>query len=101
MIKVSAKLSIVLAIVLGCLALPVQGVDIELAEDSTLEGILQRGKLRIGIEAGYMPFEMIDKRSGLRQRDLRHGDMCAAKVGTCPSSASTSTWALKWPGPWE
>jgi polar amino acid transport system substrate-binding protein len=55
-------------------ALPlVFGADIELAEDSTLEGILKRGKLRVGLEPGYMPFEMIDKRGGLRQRDLRSG----------------------------
>lgn len=73
--NIPTKIFLVLAIALGCLTSPVRGVDIELAQDSTLEGILQRGKLRIGIEAGYMPFEMIDKRSGLRQRDLRHGDV--------------------------
>jgi polar amino acid transport system substrate-binding protein len=75
MLNMPTKILLVFAIALGCLVSPVQGVDIELAKDSTLEGILQRGKLRIGIEAGYMPFEMIDKRSGLRQRELRHGDV--------------------------
>lgn len=49
------------------------GADIELSEDSTLEGILKRGKLRVGLEVGYMPFEMLDKRGGLRQRTVRHG----------------------------
>jgi polar amino acid transport system substrate-binding protein len=62
--------------ILSVLAL-VQGVapavDVELSKDSTLEGILQRGELRIGLEVGYMPFEMIDKRSGLRQKEVRHG----------------------------
>ena len=58
-----------------CLVFPVQGADVELSEDSTLEGIFQRGQLRIGLEVGYMPFEMIDKRGGLRQRGLRHGDV--------------------------
>ena len=52
---------------------PAQAVDVELSKDSTLEGILRRGELRIGLEAGYMPFEMIDKRSGLRQKEIRHG----------------------------
>jgi len=47
--------------------------DVELSKDSTLEGILKRGQLRIGLEVGYMPFEMIDKRSGLRQKEIRHG----------------------------
>ena len=57
-------------------ALPLAfGADIELAKDSTLEGILRRGQLRVGLEPGYMPFEMIDKRGGLRQRDLRSGDV--------------------------
>ncbi len=52
---------------------PAIAVDVELSKDSTLEGILRRGELRIGLEVGYMPFEMIDKRSGLRQREIRHG----------------------------
>jgi hypothetical protein len=43
------------------------------SKGSTLEGILKRGELRIGLEVGYMPFEMIDKRSGLRQKEIRHG----------------------------
>jgi len=49
--------------------------DVELSKNSTLEGILKRGELRIGLEAGYMPFEMIDKRSGLRQRKIHHGSV--------------------------
>ncbi len=48
--------------------------DAELSENSTLEGVLRRGVLRVGFEAGYMPFEMIDKRGGLRERALRPGD---------------------------
>ena len=52
---------------------PARAVDVEFSKGSTLEGILQRGELRIGLEVGYMPFEMIDKRSGLRQKEIRHG----------------------------
>ncbi len=37
------------------------GADIELARSSTLEDILKRGELRVGFEAGYVPFEMTDK----------------------------------------
>jgi len=58
---------------LGSGGIPAFAKDAELSKDSTLEGILQRGELRIGLEVGYMPFEMIDKRSGLRQKELRHG----------------------------
>ncbi len=38
------------------------GDDIELAKKSTLEEIVKRGELRVGFEAGYLPFEMADKR---------------------------------------
>ncbi len=66
----------VLGLLLGlCLPAAAIAADVELAADSTLEGILSRGKLRVGFEAGYMPFEMIDKRGGLRQRDLRPADV--------------------------
>jgi polar amino acid transport system substrate-binding protein len=50
-------------------------VEVEFSKGSTLEDILQRGELRIGLEVGYMPFEMIDKRSGLRQKEIRHGGL--------------------------
>jgi len=73
MLKKLTKGFLIFALVFGYLTSPVQSIDVELSKESTLEGILQRGELRIGLEAGYMPFEMIDKRSGLRQRDLRHG----------------------------
>jgi polar amino acid transport system substrate-binding protein len=71
-------LKIIFAILLSWLWLgqwnaPALAQDVELSKDSTLEGILRRGELRIGLEAGYMPFEMIDKRSGLRQKEIRHG----------------------------
>lgn len=35
--------------------------DIELAKKSTLEQIIQKGEIRVGFEAGYMPFEMTDQ----------------------------------------
>ncbi len=71
-------LKIIMVFMLSVLGLvqgdaPALAVDVELSKDSTLEGILQRGELRIGLEVGYMPFEMIDKRSGLRQKEIRHG----------------------------
>ncbi|MCP4690731.1 MAG: transporter substrate-binding domain-containing protein [Desulfobacterales bacterium] len=65
----------VFAAIFFCALPPAFGADVELAEDSTLEGILKRGKLRVGLEPGYMPFEMVDKRGGLRQRNLRAGDV--------------------------
>jgi polar amino acid transport system substrate-binding protein len=54
---------------------PALGADVEFSKGSALEGIVKRGELRIGLEVGYMPFEMIDKRSGLRQKEIRHGGL--------------------------
>ncbi len=69
---------IIFAILLSWLGLgqwnaPALAEDVELSKDSTLEGIVRRGELRIGLEVGFMPFEMIDKRSGVRQKEIRHG----------------------------
>jgi polar amino acid transport system substrate-binding protein len=46
------------------------GADIELAKKSTLEQILRNGELRVGFEAGYMPFEMTDKRGNFVGFDI-------------------------------
>jgi polar amino acid transport system substrate-binding protein len=60
---------------IGCLALFLAvgfifaasafGSDIELAKKSTLEQILNRGQLLVGLEAGYQPFEMQDEKGNL------------------------------------
>ena len=58
------------ALVIGCVVLFAMsfvatvaiGSDIELAKKSTIEEILKRGTLRVGLEAGYLPFEMADKK---------------------------------------
>jgi polar amino acid transport system substrate-binding protein len=42
-------------------AAPAMAADIELAKKSTLNEIVARGELRVGFDAGYMPFEMTDK----------------------------------------
>ena len=54
---------------------PALAAEVEFSKGSALEGIIRSGELRIGLEAGYMPFEMIDKRSGLRQKEVRHGGL--------------------------
>jgi polar amino acid transport system substrate-binding protein len=62
-------------LVVGLWGMPVLAADVAYSEGSTLAGIIQRGELRIGLEAGYLPFEMIDTRSGLRQKEIRHGGL--------------------------
>jgi polar amino acid transport system substrate-binding protein len=41
------------------------GADIELAKKSTLENIIKRGQLLVGLEAGYQPFEMQDEKGNI------------------------------------
>ena len=62
-----------LLLVLGS-AEPGSTQDKALNPDSTLAGVLDRGQLRVCFEAGYLPFEMIGTRSGLREQSLRAAD---------------------------
>ncbi len=66
---------IMILIVVALAGIPALATDVAFSKDSTLADIIQRGELRIGLEAGYMPFEMIDTRSGLRQKEIRHGGL--------------------------
>ncbi|MDD3311840.1 transporter substrate-binding domain-containing protein [Pseudodesulfovibrio sp.] len=45
-------------------------VRLELQKASTLEKIVNRGSLRVGTEAGYMPFEMTDKKGNVVGFDM-------------------------------
>jgi len=55
--------------------------DIELAKKSTLEKILKRGELRVGFEAGYMPFEMTDKKGRFVGFDIDMAKAMAKAMG--------------------
>lgn len=59
----------------------VWGADIDLAKNSTLEQILQKGELRVGFEAGYMPFEMTDKKGEFVGFDIDIAKMMAKAMG--------------------
>jgi polar amino acid transport system substrate-binding protein len=65
---------LLVALILTGLGHPALAGDAALSPDSTLEGIFRRGLLRVGFDAGYMPFEMISKRSGLREKNVVRGD---------------------------
>lgn len=68
------------AILMG-LSGSVWGADIDLAKNSTLEQILQKGELRVGFEAGYMPFEMTDKKGEFVGFDIDIAKMMAKAMG--------------------
>ena len=57
------------------------GASIELAKESTLENVLQRGELRVGFEAGYMPFEMTDKKGDFVGFDIDMAKEMAKAMG--------------------
>ncbi|MCF8051116.1 MAG: transporter substrate-binding domain-containing protein [Desulfobacterales bacterium] len=57
------------------------GASIELAKESTLEKVLQRGELRVGFEAGYMPFEMTDKKGDFVGFDMDMAKEMAKAMG--------------------
>ncbi|WP_428313369.1 transporter substrate-binding domain-containing protein [Hydrocarboniphaga sp.] len=53
----------------------------EAAPDSLLKQIRARGELKVGLEAGYMPFEMRDKRGGIIGFDVDMAKLMARKLG--------------------
>ena len=57
------------------------GADIDLAKKSTLESILKRGELRVGFEAGYMPFEMTNKKGRFVGFDIDMAKEMAKAMG--------------------
>ncbi len=71
-------LAAVLALVIG---LPAAAADNALWERSTLNQILKRGELRVGMEAGYMPFEMRDKKGNIVGFDVDLARLMARAMG--------------------
>ena len=57
------------------------GADIDLWKKSTLNEIVQRGELRVGMEPGYMPFEMKDKKGRIIGYDVDIAKNMAKAMG--------------------
>ncbi|NKQ41159.1 MAG: transporter substrate-binding domain-containing protein [Sulfurovum sp.] len=53
----------------------------KLWEDSALNAIIKRGELRVGMEPGYMPFEMKDKKGNIIGFDVDMVKMMAKEMG--------------------
>ncbi len=75
----------IVGLVFSCLfafmAFNLWAADFELAKKSTLEQILKRGELRVGFEAGYMPFEMTDKKGNFIGFDIDIAKEMAKAMG--------------------
>lgn len=64
--------------------------DQALWEKSTLNQILKRGELRIGLEAGYMPFEMRDKQGAIVGFDVDLARLMGKYMGVKVTFVNTS-----------
>jgi polar amino acid transport system substrate-binding protein len=60
---------------------PEMNVRMSLVKESTLEEIVQRGELRVGFEAGYLPFEMADKNGNFVGFDIDMAKAMADAMG--------------------
>ena len=72
------KILVALLMVLGINAM---ADDINLWQKSTLNQILQRGELVVGLEPGYMPFEMKDKKGNIIGFDVDMAKEMAKAMG--------------------
>ena len=74
--KWSTVLALAAALVCGSAAAATNPAD-----SPTLQQVLARGELRVGLEAGYMPFEMIDKSGEIIGFDIDLARLMARKLG--------------------
>ncbi len=71
----------ILVAMLAFLSLNIMASDLNLWKKSTLNEVLQRGELRVGLEPGYMPFEMKDKKGKIIGFDVDVARKMAKDMG--------------------
>ena len=77
-------MGVVIAIIVGCFMFQATANALtteDIAKASALEAILQRGELRVGMEAGYQPFEMTDEKGNLVGFDVDMAKLMAKAMG--------------------
>lgn len=77
------------ALLVGLFGSPARAADQALWEKSTLNQVLKRGELRVGLEAGYLPFEMRDKRGEIIGFDVDLAKLMARYMGVKVSFVNT------------
>ncbi len=80
----------ILMVILAITTLNLFGADLELWKNSTLNKILQKGELRVGMEPGYMPFEMKDKKGNIIGYDVDMARKMAKEMGVKLTLVPTS-----------
>ena len=73
--------AVLLTAMAACVALLASSAQAADPAGSVLAQIRERGELRVGIEAGYMPFEMRDKRGNIIGFDVDMAKLIAHKLG--------------------
>jgi polar amino acid transport system substrate-binding protein len=68
-------------LVLAFASLNMFAADLDLWKNSTLNKIVQKGELRVGLEPGYMPFEMKDKKGEVIGYDVDMAKKMAKELG--------------------
>lgn len=72
---------LIATMLLAVMVAPAQAADIALAKKSTLNDVMARGELRVGFDAGYLPFEMTDKNGNYVGFDIDLGKELARSMG--------------------
>lgn len=70
-----------LVIMFALVYAPAFSADIELAGKSTIESILKAGKIRVGFESGYLPFEMTNTKGDYMGFDIDMAKHLAKAMG--------------------
>lgn len=70
-----------LPVVVLLAAFSAQAADPASAQRSTLDAVLKRGELRVGLDAGYMPFEMRDRKGDIIGFDIDLARLMARYMG--------------------
>lgn len=70
-----------LMLVLSFATLNMFAADLNLWKNSTLNKIKEKGELRVGMEPGYMPFEMKDKKGNIIGYDVDMAREMAKQMG--------------------
>jgi polar amino acid transport system substrate-binding protein len=76
--------------ILAFAALNMFAGDLDLWKNSTLNKIVQSGELRVGMEPGYMPFEMKDKKGNIIGYDVDMARKMAKEMGVKLTLVPTS-----------
>lgn len=88
--RIALLLAPLFALLAGLSGMPAaHAADQALWEKSTLNQILKRGELRVGLEAGYLPFEMRDKRGEIIGFDVDLAKLMARYMGVKVSFVNT------------